>query len=308
MNITVAVPSYNKEKYIERCLGSIVHEKEYIEKILLVDNQSTDKTFELAQKLFPDVECVLNETNIGMSPNWNKCIDLCETEWLMIFHADDEMVPGAMKHYKKIIEEYPTAGIIYANAYSIIEDDESTKTTSETSKKEFWKAGLEAMSCKPTVCSAVMVKKEAYKKLGYFIDKSLSSDVEMWHRITSAYDVAFLNVSTVIYRINASSTGLDSLINREVKDIKADWDKLNSQMASHYPTKETRDAFLLECFKSAPGSYFAITKANLRAKNYRKVLQTLFLIIVTYRGLIPLLKIVVAILTKRIRALLHSRN
>lgn len=300
MKITVALPSYNKEKYIERALESILHEKDYVDTILLVDNQSTDKTFELAKKFEPSVHCVQNETNLGMSGNWNRCIDLCETEWLMIFHADDEMVPGAMRHYRKLIEKYPTLGLIYANSYSMTETDESTKVRHSIVQKEFWKAGVEAMSCKSGACSAIMVRKDAYKELGYFIDKSLSSDVEMWHRIASKYDVGFVDEATVIFRVNASSTGVDSLTHREIKDIKADWDLLDSQMASHYPTKQLRDAFLLDCFKRAPGSYFAITKANIRAHNYKKVLQTIWLIIFTYNGLIPLMKMIFAIIKKKI--------
>lgn len=300
MKITVAVPSYNKEKYIERCLGSIVHEKEYIDTILLVDNNSTDKTFEISRRFEPTVTCIKNDTNLGMSGNWNKCIDLCTTEWLMIVHADDEIVPGAMVHYKKIIEKYPTAGIIYGNAYSMVEDDESTKTMSPSSQKEFWKAGKEAMTCKPSVCSAVMVRKDAYMQLGYFIDKSLSSDVEMWHRIASKYDTVFLNVPTVIYRVSASSTGYDSLINRTIKDIKKDWDILDAQMASHYETEEERKNFLADCFRRAPGSYFAVAKANIRARNYMKVLETIWLIIFTYNGFFPLISMIAAIIKKRL--------
>lgn len=304
--LTVVIPSYNKEKYIERCIQSILHEKAYIDKIILVDNCSTDKTFEIAKTFEPEIKCYKNEMNLGMAGNWNKCIDLCETEWLMIFHADDELVPGAMRHYKDIIQKYPTAGLIYANAYSIIEEDESTKSMSDRNQKEFCLAGLEAMSCRGSVCSAILVKKEAYKKLGYFINNSLSADVEMWHRIASKYDVVFLNVPTVIYRVNTSSTGFDSLVNREIGEIKADWDLLNEKMAEHYPTKESRDAFLKQCLKDAPGAYFNVVKANIRAQNYFKVLGALILIIFTYRGFVPLVSITSAIIKKRILALLKQ--
>lgn len=298
--ITVAIPSYNKEKYIRQCIKSIIHEKEHIDKIILVDNCSTDRTFEIAKGFEPEIKSYQNVKNLGMSGNWNKCIDLCDTEWLIIFHADDEMVPGAITHYRKIIEKYPTAGLIYANAYSIVEEDESTKSINKSSQKEFHHAGLEAMNCHGSVCSTVMVKKEAYTNLGYFINKSLSSDVEMWHRISSKYDVVFLNKPTAIYRNNASSTGPASLVNREIEEIKADWDLLNEKMADHYPTKESRDDFVKQCLKGAPHAYFNVVKANIRARNYRKVLAALFLIIFTYHGFFPLLLIIFTIIKKRI--------
>lgn len=306
MKITVAIPSYNKEKYIECCIKSILHEKGHIDKIILVDNCSSDKTFEIAKTFEPHIVCYRNERNLGMVGNWNKCIDLCETEWLMIFHADDEMLPGAISKYKELINKYQSVGLVHANSYSIIDENEDSKILSKTNQKEFWRAGLEAMSCHYGVCSAVMVKKEAYDKLGYFFP-SLSSDAEMWARIASKYDICFLNSPTVIYRVNKLSTGYDSLINREIKDIKADWDFLSEKMANNYPTKESRDAFIKKCFKDASGNYFGVAKANIRVGHYYKALQAICIIIFTYHGFIPLMKIIIQLIQKRV-ALFVSKD
>jgi glycosyltransferase involved in cell wall biosynthesis len=179
LNLTVAIPSYNKEKYIDRCIKSALSNKDDITKIIVVDNQSTDTTLALTKNYAPDVSWHQNETNLGMARNWNKCIELCDTEWLLILHADDELVPGAIKLYEQFIQKYPTVGIIHANSFSIIEGDESTKTFTKKNQKEFWHAGLEGMKCHYGVCSSVMVKKVVYDKLGYFIE-SLSSDREKY--------------------------------------------------------------------------------------------------------------------------------
>jgi hypothetical protein len=190
--------------------------------------------------------------------------------------------------------------------YSMVENNESTKIKHTLVQKEFWSAGVEAMSCRGGACSAIMVKKEAYKKLGYFIEKSLSSDVEMWHRVASMYDTVFLSEATIIFRVNSTSTGFDSLINRDVRDIKSDWDTLDNQMASHYPTKELQKVFLDDCFKRAPGSYFAITKANIRARRWKNVFESLIIIIFTYKGLIPLLIMISNILKKQFLLLIKK--
>ena len=195
MTLTVAIPSYNKEKYIERCLKSILTEKKYIDKIILIDNSRTDKTFEIAKKFEPEIKCYRNEKNIGMSPNWNRCIDLCKTDWLMIVHADDELVPGSIKKYQDFIKKHPSAGLIHADSY-MIDDSESSKNDSgqikkelwtANAKKELWKAGLNALSFQYGICSSVMVKKNTYDQLGYFIRLLLSSDAEMWAIIASKY-------------------------------------------------------------------------------------------------------------------------
>ena len=72
----------------------------------MVDNCSTDKTFELAKKYESHIKCYRNDINLGMSGNWNKCIDLCKTDWLMIFHADDEILPGSIIQYLNFIKKW----------------------------------------------------------------------------------------------------------------------------------------------------------------------------------------------------------
>ncbi|MEI7498644.1 MAG: glycosyltransferase [Candidatus Falkowbacteria bacterium] len=301
MKLTVAIPSYNKEKYIERCLDSVLKEKKFIDEIILIDNCSTDKSYEIAKKYEPQIVCYQNETNLGMSGNWNKCIDRCRTEWLMIFHADDEMLPGAIAKYREFISAYPEANLVHADSYSIINGDVSTKSIHHVKKKSLWKAGLDAMSCPYGACSTVMVKKDVYKKLGYFIDSSLSSDAEMWFRIASKYDIGYLGEPTIIYHINPSSTGIDSLINRSIKEIRADWDLLNKRRAEAYPTTESRDKFIQETFNQAPHAYWSVVKANIRARNYWKAFQTVAMIIFHFHGAVSLVKLSYEAITKVIK-------
>lgn len=302
MNITVAIPSYNKEKYIKRCIESALLNKEHIAKIILVDNNSTDRTLEIAKQYEPAITCYKNESNLGMAKNWNRCIDLCDTEWLLILHADDELLPDGIQKYKALVAKHPTLGLIHANSCSIIEGDSATKSFTTSTQKEFWHKGLEAMSCNYGVCSAVMVRKKVYDTLGYFIE-SLSSDAEMWSRIASKYDVGFITEPTVIYHVSKSSTGYESLIKRNVKDIKKDWDFLNERITHNYPTEESRNAFITKSKKDAVGGYFVVVKANLREGNFIKAFQAVLVIIFVYKGLFELLKIVLTILKKYLKKL-----
>lgn len=51
MNISVVIPAYNEEKRIEACLQSIFHQTQLPYEVIVVDNNSTDKTAELARKM-----------------------------------------------------------------------------------------------------------------------------------------------------------------------------------------------------------------------------------------------------------------
>ncbi len=290
--ITVAIPSYNKERYIDKCIQSILAENDKIAEIILVDNCSTDNTFEVAKRYEPKIKCVKNETNLGMSGNWNKCIDLCKTDWLMIFHADDEMLPGAIDKYVELINQYPSLGLVHADSYSRVEGRSDFEEYIPSKNKNFWSAGADALKCPYGACSAVIVKMDAYKKQGYFIDKSLSSDAEMWARIASRFDVGYINSPTVIYFINQSSTGLNSLVNRSLKEIRADWDMLTEKIAEYQPNEESRRAYLKDNFKRLPYGYWAVFKAKLKSGDYWSAFKTLLFIIFACRGLLLILGIV----------------
>ena len=303
--ITVAIPSYNKEKYIVRCIEGILTNKEFIDEIILVDNCSTDKTFNLAKKYEPMIKCYQNQHNIGMSRNWNRCIDLCKTDWLMIFHADDEMLPDSIIKYLEFIKKYPNVGFIHAAAYTILEGDTASKQLSQSDNQEIREAGLDALGRPGNICSTVMVKKNAYNELGYFIESSLASDQEMWLRIGTKFDTGYINSPTVIYHINPSSTGYDSLINRSIREIRADWDLLGESVASFYPTEELREEYRRKTIKSAPYGYWAVLTANLRARNYIKAFQAAGLMVFVYRGFIPFVQLSVGYIKKKINKKLH---
>lgn len=50
MKISVVIPAYNEEKYIGKCLESLINQEEKPSEIIVVDNNCTDKTAEIAKK------------------------------------------------------------------------------------------------------------------------------------------------------------------------------------------------------------------------------------------------------------------
>lgn len=69
MKVSVVIPVYNEEKYIEKCLVSLKNQIEKPDEIILVDNNCTDKTVEIAKK-FPVK--IIKEKKQGMIPARNR--------------------------------------------------------------------------------------------------------------------------------------------------------------------------------------------------------------------------------------------
>lgn len=88
--ISFLVVSFNSEKYITNCLNSILHQSEKNHEIIVIDNNSTDKTVSILQefKKYPQVKTIFNATNIGYGNALSIGINESKAEYLAILNAD----------------------------------------------------------------------------------------------------------------------------------------------------------------------------------------------------------------------------
>lgn len=91
--ISIIIPVYNVEKYIEATLVSIMNQtfKDY--EIILVDDGCTDKSLYIAERtlrenLFKNY-LILKETNSGQGVARNFGVDNASGEWVFFMDADD---------------------------------------------------------------------------------------------------------------------------------------------------------------------------------------------------------------------------
>lgn len=291
MTITVAIPSFNKEKYIERCIQSVLRQKSFANEIFVVDNCSTDRTFEIAKQFEPEIRCIRNDKNLGMTGNWNRCIDLCKSDLLLILHADDELLPEALQAYLNFFQKHADIGFAHANFYYIQDGDLRTKQLMNSRSIEISKAGPEAMSLpKGYACSTVVVPKKVYDRIGNFME-SMSSDWEMLQRIAAHYDVGQINQATAYVHLNSDSTGRQSLINRTLEEIEADSKNLSDKIISYYPP-ELRARISKNFKNSTAGLLVLIFGRNIKAGQYKKAFWALSRAVFKYGGFVIFLKLV----------------
>lgn len=88
--ISIVIPTYNAEHYIEQALQSVLDQTLQDFEILIVDDCSTDRTVELVQS-FKDnriISCV-NPQNSGPAYSRNRAIGLARGEWIAVLDGDD---------------------------------------------------------------------------------------------------------------------------------------------------------------------------------------------------------------------------
>lgn len=118
--ITAIVPARNEESVIAACLESLALQPEIAE-ILLVNDQSTDKTAEIVRGLMPKISHLRLLETQGVPPGWvgkNNAVSLGAKEakgpWLLFTDADAELQSGATARVLQIAAEKSAALISFS--------------------------------------------------------------------------------------------------------------------------------------------------------------------------------------------------
>lgn len=93
MKVTIVVPVYNAEKYIKRCVGSIINQSYTELEIILVNDGSTDDSHLICESLAKEDSriIVVNQHNTGPAKARNAGIKLAKGDYIGFVDADDEI-------------------------------------------------------------------------------------------------------------------------------------------------------------------------------------------------------------------------
>ena len=132
MNISVIIPVYNAEKYINKAVASVLQFQEVTE-VLLIDDGSKDKSLEICSSLsqnHPEIKVLThsNNQNRGVSASRNLGIENATQEFITFLDADDYWLPNRFDAEREIFKDPKIDGVFGAL---------STEFISEQGKAEY---------------------------------------------------------------------------------------------------------------------------------------------------------------------------
>lgn len=129
--VSIIVPAYNVELYIENCILSIMRQSYKNIEILIIDDGSSDNTPQIVDKLAlqDDRIFVIHKVNAGVSAARNTGIKACKGEYLVFVDGDDYLSVDYIEYMLSLVEK--TGGELClslncftkANEKQILKDD-----------------------------------------------------------------------------------------------------------------------------------------------------------------------------------------
>jgi glycosyltransferase involved in cell wall biosynthesis len=118
--LTIAVPTYNGERTIDRCLASVLPQLRGGVELLVCDNASTDATATVVGGLAggePRLRYIRNDENVGFDRNIDLCLQRAHGEFVWLLGDDDILCRAdAIEMVLRVIEEHPEVAAIFADS------------------------------------------------------------------------------------------------------------------------------------------------------------------------------------------------
>jgi GT2 family glycosyltransferase len=281
---SVMIPTYNCAQYLRETLKSVLSQDPGREtmQIQIVDDCSTkdDPRSVVAEMGGSRVEFHQQSNNVGLSRNFNTCLQRARGQLVHVLHGDDCVRPGFYEHIQRALNDNTAAGAAFCRYISMDESGHWLSVAKleqpNTGLLSDWLQKIATGQRLQTPC--MVVRREVYESLGGF-DRRLSygEDWEMWVRIAASYPVAYVPEPLALYRVHSvSSTARGILTGDNGRDLR----RAIAVMGSYLPpalarsaTRQARKAYARACIRRGHRALDAGDQAAI-ASRIRDALKT----------------------------------
>jgi len=124
MKVSVALCTYNGQKYIEEQMNSLLLQTRLPDEIVICDDFSTDGTFDIVSgfsKSSASITVYRNPANVGPTLNFERAIKLCSGDIIFLSDQDDIWMSDKIEVMLNEFKKDPDIGMVFGNAYVVDE-------------------------------------------------------------------------------------------------------------------------------------------------------------------------------------------
>lgn len=192
--ISIIVPVYNSEKYIEKCIQSIINQTYKNIEIIIINDGSTDKTLDILNDIKDNRIIIFSQENAGVSSARNFGIEKCTTKYFMFVDSDDTIEKDAVVLlYNAMIEndcDIVMGNVEYSQLGTLVLTEDRYEYLFNNKIKYFM------------TCWNKLMKKELFNSLKYPNLKIAEDDYLIHHLLYETKKMVIIPNKTYNYREN----------------------------------------------------------------------------------------------------------
>jgi glycosyltransferase involved in cell wall biosynthesis len=290
--ITFCIPFYSNQDYLKKAVQSVLRQSSPAWHLIVVDDFSHEgldgSIARYLEGLCDErVSYVRNENNLGLAGNWNRCLEVAETDLVTIFHADDELDSCYVERFFNLSEQYSEAVAYFCKASIIDGESKPVRTVADSVKAFFDRndsgitkvsgvAGLaKLLRANTIVCPTVCYRKSVLLGERFSLDLRMVLDMEFTTR-NLLLGRSLIGTSEKLYRYRRHSLNATNELSKSLVRSREEcwlWNWLGDELTARGADSEAQIAYRKTIVKLTLMFYIAmdLMRFDLKA-SYQKIL------------------------------------
>lgn len=234
--VSVIIPVYNREKYIGEAIESILLQTYQYFELIIVDDASTDKTFEIINQYHDNrIRILKNKLNLGVSASRNLGIDNAGGKYLAFMDSDDISVPERLYKQVKLFEANRDV-IICGSWIQLLNSQKIIEFKSKHSQ-----IITSFLISSPVATPTVMIRRDIMQQERFKENLRFGEDYDLWSRVFWKGEIRNIPEALVIYRTHEEQL---SVKNKEAQKVLDTEIKMRFLKRLNYSVEEFPDPLI----------------------------------------------------------------
>lgn len=191
--VSVIVTTHHLDKYLPKCLDSVIEQTLGDWECLVIDDANSHLTWKIVEeyeKKDARIKYIATPHNLGLPGARNFGFEYAQGKYIRHLDADDFLAPTALLIEADALNSQPGMHIVYGHLESVNEDGSQIKNDQGVVQRSGWPLlqfdWLGQMAHLNQLPSCVMARREVYQKSGGYRERMhRNEDAEFWCRVTS---------------------------------------------------------------------------------------------------------------------------
>ncbi|MDI3501380.1 MAG: hypothetical protein PWP22_1151 [Thermoanaerobacter sp.] len=215
--VSIIIPAYNAERFIRRCIISMLNQTYPNIEIIVVYDKSQDNTYRILQEFKNSIKIIKQNKKTNPAIAMNRGIKRAKGEYIAFCGADDFFAQEKIEKQVRFFEKNPDVGVVYTDAIIIDEKENIIKyyQCPEWNKNKW-------LFNHYIIGSSVLIKRETLDRVGVYYDESLDTceDLDLFIRLSNITKFKRLPEFLTYYTIHSRNLSKNQTLKFDIDRIK----------------------------------------------------------------------------------------